>query len=133
MINLTTEERNNYKKILKNYNMMNTLVRMLDIEIDSINMSECKNDKNTIKHLELLNTNKKYYKDIVYKINIALERLNNIEKQLVQLRYLSIDSFTWYQIGSTLHLSEGYCRTKLNDKCLYKLFKIKDLEHPPQK
>lgn len=123
MINLTTEERNKYKKILSSYNILVALIKRLDIEIDNINMFKDKTDINTINNLEILNTNKKYYENIINKIDIGLKQLDHNERELIQLRYLSKNPFTWYQIGSTLHLSDGYCRTKLNDKCLYKLFK----------
>lgn len=126
MILLTTEERNKYKNILGSYNMLTALIKILDIEINTINISNTKNDTNTLNHLKLLNDNKKYYKDITSKIDIGLKQLNDKEKQLVQLRYLSKNPYTWYKIGSILHLSDGYCRTKLNDKCLYKLFKLKN-------
>ena len=126
MIQLTTEERTKYKKILGSYNILTALIKILDIEINSINSSKYRNDINTLNHLKLLNNNKKYYKDIISKIDIGLNKLNYKEKKLVQLRYLSKNPYTWYQIGDILHFSDGYCRTKLNNKCLYKLFKIEN-------
>lgn len=44
MIHLTTEERNKYKNILGNYNMLTALIKILDIEINTINVYNTKND-----------------------------------------------------------------------------------------
>lgn len=121
-MNLEIKERNEYKKILKNYNIIKATISEIDLEIEYLkNNNELSQDKEKI-----LIINKKRNEKLINKINNRLNNLSLKEKQLVQLRYLSKEPFTWYQIGNILQLSEGYCRTKLNDKCLYKLFKIEN-------
>lgn len=121
-MNLTIKERNKYKKILKNYNVIKATIREIELEIEYLkNNNELSQDKEKI-----LIINKKRNENLINKINNRLNNLSLKENQLVQLRYLSKEPFTWYQIGNILQFSEGYCRTKLNDKCLYKLFKIEN-------
>lgn len=76
--------------------------------------------------IETLNAKKKYNLDLKGKIERALGQLSRNEYELVELRYLNKEKFTWAQIGMKLGFDKDYC-IKLKNRIINKL---SDLIYP---
>lgn len=120
ILNLTIEERNKYKDILKNYNLIKATIRGIDLEIEYLK----NNNELSLDREKLLIRNKKEYEKIIDRIDNKLKTLSYKEKKLIELRYLNFEKLTWDKIADILNFSEGYCRNKLQNKCLIKVFKL---------
>lgn len=116
---LSNEERTKYKGILSNYKLIKAKAKVINIKLDYLR------DKNTLERdkEELLGKELKEHRKFINSIDTGFKRLSNKEMQLIELRYLNNEKLTWFDIADILNLSEGYCRTKLHERCLIKIFK----------
>ena len=55
------------------------------------------------------------------KIDSTIERMNDSERKLVELRYTNRNTLSWDQIGYILGFSPDYCRQKLRRKIINKI------------
>lgn len=118
------------KKLLSNYKTMKAQIECIDYEIELLNehiefLKELRDsDKyiiesnNEIEHKRAI---KKRLEDCINSIDKALNELSDIERKIVELRYLGDEKYTWKEIGNIVGYSSDYCRKEL----MSKIFKIK--------
>lgn len=64
--------------------------------------------------LETLRAKKKYYEDLQIKIESSLETLEDIEKQIVELRYFNRNRLRWDEVSAKVCLERNWCTQKKN-------------------
>lgn len=117
---LSNEERTKYKGILSNYKLIKAKVKVISVKLEYLK------GNNTLDRYkeDLLSKELKEHRKFINSIDTGFKRLSNKEMQLIELRYLNNEKLTWFDIADILNLSEGYCRTKLHERCLIKIFNI---------
>ncbi|EHK2389712.1 sigma factor-like helix-turn-helix DNA-binding protein [Clostridium perfringens] len=127
---MNKKEKEKVKKLLSNYKTMKAQIECIDYEIELLNehiefLKELRDsDKyiiesnNEIEHKRAI---KKRLEDCINSIDKALNELSDIERKIVELRYLGDEKYTWKEIGNIVGYSSDYCRKEL----MSKIFKIK--------
>ena len=110
---LSNEVRKKIKGILKEYNLIKSKIKCIEIEL------KYENDESRI---EKLNALKEYNESFVAPIEEALKEMDYKEQQILKLKYLDINPKTWKEIAYVLGYSADYCRKDLFDKCLTKIY-----------
>lgn len=124
-INIKLEELSSLRKLSKNTNMINnykgakTSTRGSKTENTVIKIMKLEEDCN-----ELINE----YVDLKLEVNNVLEQMNDIERMLLELRY--IKGMTWGQIAKQTCYSRRQL-TRLHNKALKSFKKIKDVPQCP--
>lgn len=136
----------NFKKsegILYNYNILTAEIDILKIEIEEVanEYQECKSmaygektgatnkinnvvadevihKEKIIRELTRLRDNKINLKN---KIDRALNILTDTERKIVELRYLSTNKKSWYEVASIIGVSEKHCCTKMRTDIINKI------------
>lgn len=129
MIKINTADRTKYKSILSQYKFVKAHYNATLIHLEAISkhLSYALYENNLIKYNELLLEQKAFLKardtdfKFINKIDIRFKTLTPNEQQIITLRYFKPRE-TWDFIGNSLHLSGEYCRIRLHNKALYKLF-----------
>lgn len=52
---------------------------------------------------------------------ISINELSEVEKMVIELRYINKRVLRWREIGYTVHFSEGYCRRVIQQKAIAKM------------
>ncbi|GAA0120658.1 sigma factor-like helix-turn-helix DNA-binding protein [Clostridium perfringens] len=67
---------------------------------------------------------KKRLEDCVNSIDNALNELSDIERKIVELRYLEVKKHTWKEISNIVGYSSDYCRKELLEQTLIIIIEI---------
>ena len=106
------ENKQKIKSLLKDYNLIKS--QIISIEIDL----KYEENKKSIKKLKEV---KAYKEELLLSIDNAFKCMNEIEQQVLKLRYLSGRTKTWKEIGVLLKRSPDYLRQAVFNKCLIKI------------
>ncbi|CUP24517.1 probable sigma factor [Clostridium baratii] len=101
-----------------------TVYKELTYKIDFIN-----------KEVELIQNDKGYYKEPLIALNnqlnkyirfknlidICMNKLTEVERKVIELRYLTKEKITWKQIAKIVSFSEDYCRQGIKLRAINKI------------
>lgn len=128
---------------LYGYNELVSKIKCLELEIDDIensysgcgaigyeektgstNKFNSSVENEIIEKERIINNLKRdlYSKKILKeKIDSTIERMNDSERKLVELRYTNRNTLSWDQVGYILGFNPDYCRQKLRRKIINKI------------
>ncbi|MDU7066943.1 MAG: sigma factor-like helix-turn-helix DNA-binding protein [Clostridium perfringens] len=128
---MTKEQKEKVKKLLSNYKTMKAQIECIDYEIELLKehiefLKELRDTESSIiesnNEIEHKKAIKKRLDDCINSIDKSLSELSDIERKIVELRYLEGEKHTWREIGNIVGYSEIYCRKVLFDKYLKILY-----------
>lgn len=73
---------------------------------------------NELDKLEQLKLEAQVYKDIVKRIEDAVESLQIEERRVIKLYYMNEEKITWQQVADIVKSTDAYCRNKINPRAL---------------
>lgn len=127
---MTKEQKEKVKKLLSSYKTMKVQIECIDFEIELLKdhiefLKELRDTDSYIiesnKEIEHKRAIKKRLEECINSIDNALNKLNDTERKIVELRYLEGKKHTWREIGNMVGYSSDYCRKEILDKVLKKI------------
>lgn len=101
-----------------------TVYKELTYKIDFINkeIELIQNDKGYSKE-QLIILNNQLNKYIRFKnlIDICINKLTEVERKVIELRYLTKEKITWKQIANIVSFSEDHCRKGIRLRAINKI------------
>lgn len=128
---MTKEQKEKVKKLLSNYKTMKAQIECIDYEIELLKehiefLKGFRDTENSIiesnKEIKHKKAIKKMLEECINSIDNALNELSDIERKIVELRYLELEKHTWKEISSIVGYSSDYCRKEILDKVLKILY-----------
>ena len=128
---MTKEQKEKIKKLLSNYKTMKGQIECIDYEIELLKehiefLKELRDTESSIiesnNEIEHKKAIKKRLDDCINSIDKSLSELSDIERKIVELRYLEGKKHTWKEISNIVEYSSDYCRKEMLDKVLFKTF-----------
>ncbi|OPF51532.1 hypothetical protein BH721_01435 [Clostridium baratii] len=89
------------EELLKNYNILESQIKVLS-------------DDEKIKEK----------KELKERIDIAIDSLDEVEKKVLELKYINKRKLSWKEIAKTMNFSACYCRQKIKERALNQITKI---------
>ncbi|MGG5460042.1 sigma factor-like helix-turn-helix DNA-binding protein [Clostridium sp. B9] len=130
---MTKEQKEKVKKLLSNYKTMKAQIECIDFEINTIKeciegLRELRDTENYIieknNEIEYKRTIRKRLEDCINSIDNALNELSDIERKIIELRYLEGEKHTWKETGNIVGYSSDYCRKEMLNKILFNIFNV---------